>query len=44
MEKIVDFKLKFRKGDIFSTKLIFKFDQLVFELNPQLTLVVKIMF
>ena len=44
MEKIVDFELQFRKGNIFSTKLIFKFDQFVLEFNPQLSLVVKIMF
>lgn len=44
MEKVVNFELKFRKDDIFPAELIFDLDKFVLELNPQLTLIVEIMF
>ena len=44
VEKVVYFKLQFGGRAIFSAKLIFKFDQFVLKLNPQLPLVVEVVF
>lgn len=44
MKEVVDFELKFREGDIFSTELIFEFDEFVLEFDSELALVVEVVF
>lgn len=44
MEKIVDFEFQLRKGDIFATELVLKFDQFILEFDSEFAFVVKIVF
>lgn len=42
MKKIIDFELCLRNGDLFTTELIFEFDQFILELDSTFTLIIQI--
>lgn len=44
MEEVVDFELQFRKGNFFSTELIFELDEFVLELYAEFPFVVEALF
>lgn len=44
MKEVIDFKFQLGYVDIFSAELFFELDQLILELDPQLPLVIEIIF
>lgn len=44
MQQVIDLKLEFRDDDFLPAELILQLDQLVFKLDPQLPLVVQVVF
>ncbi len=44
VKQVIDFKLELGNQNLFSTELILKFDEFVFELDPQLSFVIEVVF
>ena len=44
VKQVIDFKLELGNQNLFSIELILKFDEFVFELDPQLSFVIEVVF